>query len=44
MTFIMGHDGVVWQQDLGPGTATRAGLMTIFNPDKGWEKADTAPP
>lgn len=43
MTFIMGHDSVVWEQDLGPGTATRAGLMTVFNPDKGWNKADTTP-
>jgi hypothetical protein len=43
MTFIMGHDNIVWQQDLGPGTATRAGLMTVFNPDKGWEKVDSTP-
>jgi hypothetical protein len=43
MTFIMGHDNVVWEQDLGPDTATRAGLMTVFNPDKGWEKTDTTP-
>lgn len=43
MTFIMGHDNVVWEQDLGPGTATRAGLTTVFNPDKGWQKADTTP-
>jgi hypothetical protein len=43
MTFIMGHDNVVWEQDLGPGTATRAGLMTVFNPDTGWKKADTTP-
>jgi len=43
MTFIMGHDNVVWEQDLGPGTATLAGLMTVFNPDKGWAKADTTP-
>lgn len=43
MTFIMSHDNVVWEQDLGPDTATRAGLMTVFNPDKGWEKSDTTP-
>lgn len=43
MTFIMGHDNVVWEQDLGRETATRAGLMTVFNPDKGWEKSDTTP-
>lgn len=43
MTFIMSHDNVVWEQDLGPDTATRAGLTTVFNPDTGWKKADTTP-
>lgn len=43
MTFIMGHDNAVWEQDLGPDTAAHAGLMTVFNPDKGWKKADTTP-
>jgi hypothetical protein len=44
MTFIMGHDGVVYQQDLGPGTAQKAAAIIAFNPDKGWEKADMTPP
>ena len=44
MTFAMGSDGVVYQQDLGPNTAQRAALITAFNPDKGWEKADMTPP
>lgn len=44
MTFIVSDKGEVFQQDLGPGTAERAGLMTTFNPDKGWVKADTTPP
>ena len=43
MTFIMGHDNVVSERDLGPDTAARAGLMIVFNPDKGWNKADTTP-
>ncbi|MBL0899535.1 MAG: DUF2950 domain-containing protein [Reyranella sp.] len=44
MTFIVDYRGEVFQQDLGPDTAQRAGLMTTFNPDKGWTKADTTPP
>jgi hypothetical protein len=44
MTFIVDYKGEVYQQDLGPDTAQRAGLMTTFNPDKGWTKADTTPP
>ncbi len=44
MTFIVNHQGVVYQQDLGPQTVQRAALITSFNPDKGWEKADTTPP
>ncbi|TAJ30012.1 MAG: DUF2950 domain-containing protein [Reyranella sp.] len=44
MTFIVDYKGEVFQQDLGPDTAQRAGLMTTFNPDKGWTKADTTPP
>ena len=44
MTFIMGHDGVVHQQDLGPDTAQKAANIVTFNPDKGWEKADLTPP
>jgi hypothetical protein len=44
MTFIMGHDGVVYQQDLGPDTAQKAANIVNLNPDKGWEKADLTPP
>jgi len=44
MTFIVDYKGEVYQQDLGPETAQRAGLMTTFNPDKGWVKADMTPP
>jgi hypothetical protein len=38
MTFIVNHDGVVYQKDLGPNTATLAQSMTKFNPDKTWKK------
>ena len=44
MTFIVNQDGVVYQQDLGPQTAEKAGVIASFNPDKGWVKADMAPP
>lgn len=43
-TFIMGYKGDVYEQDLGPQTAQRAASIVSFNPDKGWEKADTALP
>lgn len=36
MTFIVSHDGVVWQSDLGSDTAKVAGAITHFNPDEDW--------
>ena len=44
MTFIVNQDGVVYQQDLGPQTAQKAGVISSFDPDKGWTKADMTPP
>jgi hypothetical protein len=38
MTFIVNHDGVVYEKDFGPHTAVRAQSMTKFNPDKTWKK------
>ena len=38
MTFIVNHDGVVYEKDLGPKTAAMAQAMTKFNPDKTWKK------
>jgi hypothetical protein len=38
MTFIVNHDGVVYEKNLGPGTATAAGKITRFNPDKTWKR------
>jgi hypothetical protein len=44
MTFIVSHDGTVFQKDLGPNTAKLAQRMTSFNPDKSWQKVtDTTP-
>ena len=36
MTFIVGPDGVVYESDLGPDTASVAGAITDFNPDDAW--------
>jgi hypothetical protein len=38
MTFIVSHDGVVYEKDLGPETAARAAAMTRFDPDSTWQK------
>jgi hypothetical protein len=39
MTFIVNHDGVVYQKNLGKNTAKLAKGMTMYNPDRTWEKA-----
>jgi hypothetical protein len=45
MTFIVNHEGTVFQKDLGPDTAKLAERMTSFNPDQTWQKvSDTEPP
>jgi hypothetical protein len=36
MTFIVNHDGKVFQKDLGKNTATTAAAMKEYNPDKTW--------
>jgi Protein of unknown function (DUF2950) len=38
MTFIIGPDGDVYQQDLGPETAHVAAAMTTFDPDLTWSR------
>ena len=40
MTFIVNHDGVVYQKDLGKNTEGIAKDMKIFDPDKTWNKVD----
>lgn len=40
MTFIVNHDGVVYQKDLGKKTGHIAGAMTQYNPDKTWMKIE----
>jgi hypothetical protein len=41
MTFIVNHDGTVYEKDLGPNTAAAAQKITKFNPDKSWKRHDT---
>jgi len=38
MTFIVNHEGVVYEKDLGPTTATIARNMQLFDPDSSWKK------
>jgi hypothetical protein len=41
MTFMVSHDGVLYEKDLGSDSAARAKAMTRFDPDAGWRKAET---
>ena len=38
MTFMVNHDGVVYQKDLGESTEKAAPAIKLFNPDNTWEK------
>jgi Protein of unknown function (DUF2950) len=38
MSFIVNHDGVVYEKDLGKNTAAIAAQMTAFNPDASWNR------
>jgi hypothetical protein len=38
MTFIVNHDGVIYEKDLGPDTAKLAKAMQQFNPDPTWKE------
>ena len=37
MTFIVAHDGIVYQSDLGPDTGTAAQSMKAYDPGDGWK-------
>jgi hypothetical protein len=39
-TFIVNNDGVVYEKDLGPDTATIAGAMDRFDPGEGWKAVE----
>jgi len=38
MTFIVNHDGVVFQKDLGPDTSDLVAEMATYNPDSTWSQ------
>jgi hypothetical protein len=39
-TFIVSHDGIVYQKDLGPDTLNIAQRIDRYNPDKTWRRTD----
>ena len=39
-TFIVSHDGIVYQKDLGPNTINVVKAMERYNPDKTWARTD----
>jgi len=41
-TFIVSYDGVVFQKDLGPETATIASAILRYDPDQSWTRTDDA--
>jgi len=38
MSFMVNHDAVVYEKDLGKNTAALASKMTTFNPDASWKR------
>lgn len=38
MTFIVDHDGLVYEKNLGPSTKKIASAMTTYNPDPSWSQ------
>jgi hypothetical protein len=44
MTFLVNHEGTVYEKDLGPDTIRIASGMSEFNPDKTWQRVETAEP
>jgi len=39
MTFVVNHDGVVFEKDLGPDTASAVQKILKFNPDQSWKRS-----
>ncbi len=44
MTFIVNHQGVVYEKDLGTDTEHLARAMQTYNPDTTWKQAGASPP
>lgn len=43
MTFVVNQDEVVYEKDLGPDSAKRAGTMNAYHPDSSWTPAESTP-
>ncbi|MGJ0491824.1 DUF2950 domain-containing protein [Methylobacter sp.] len=43
MTFIVNHQGKIYQKNLGPKTAKTAMAMKIYDPDASWQLVNTNP-
>jgi hypothetical protein len=41
MTFMMSHEGVVYERDLGEDTAKTAASMSEYDPGPEWKKAES---
>jgi hypothetical protein len=39
MTFMVNHEGQVYERDLGPDSAKKAAALTAYDPGPGWQKA-----
>jgi hypothetical protein len=39
-TFIVSHDGVVYEKDLGPGTLEVFRIMERYDPDESWSPVE----
>jgi Protein of unknown function (DUF2950) len=44
MSFIVNHDGTVYEKDLGQDTSELARSMTTFDPDDTWRAVPPPPP
>ena len=42
MTFLVNHQRVIYEKDLGPNTSRIASGITAFNPDSSWQRVDDA--
>ena len=40
MTFLVNHDGIVYEKDLGKNTEKTVKAMNTFDPDKSWKKVE----
>lgn len=42
-TFVVSHDGIVYEKDLGPTTLEQFREMTRYNPDPSWTRVELPP-